>query len=273
MAVKSERLTILSEAEQFALYGLPDFDDGQRLDYLSLSESERVLASRRPSLCAKAYCALQIGYFKAKHAFFRFTWDDVQEDCAFVLTRYFDGQTFEPRAITQHEHYAQRAMIAELFGYRLWSADFLPPLTQQAAQIVRRDVTPGFIVAELIAYLNEHNIVRPGYTTLQTLISEALSAERRRLGNLLAEVLDGAAKDALAQLLVCDDTLSELAALKQDAKDFGWRQMAQEREKRARLELLYRIAKTLLPKLAVSQQNLHYYASLVNFYTVYEVMG
>lgn len=100
---------------------------------------------------------------------------------------------------------------------------------------MRRDVTPGFIVAELLAWLGEHKIVRPGHTTLQTLISEALSAERRRLGGLLAEVLDKTAKDALAQLLVRDDTLSELAALKQDARDFGWRQMVQERDKRAKL--------------------------------------
>lgn len=271
MATKNKLLTVLSEAEQYALYGLPDFDDGQRLDYLSLSESELALASSRPSLCAKAYCALQIGYFKAKQAFFRFTWDDVPEDGAFVLTRYFNDHAFEPQAITKHEHYTQRALIAEQFGYRLWSADFLPPLAQQVAQIVRRDVTPGFIVAELIAYLNEHKIVRPGYTTLQELISEALSTERRRLGGLLGQVLDGAAKAALAQLLVRDDTLSELAALKQDAKDFGWRQMAQERAKRARLEPLYRIAKALLPKLAISQQNLNYYASLANFYTVYDL--
>lgn len=271
MATKNKLLTVLSEAEQFALYGLPDFDDRQRLDYLSLSETERALACSRPSLHARVYCALQIGYFKAKQAFFRFTWDEVQEDCAFVLTRYFNDQAFEPHAITKHEHYTQRALIAALFGYRLWSAQFLPQLMQQAAQIVRRDVTPGFIVAELIAWLNEHKIVRPGYTTLQELISEALSIERQRLGRLLAEGLDGAARDLLAQLLVCDDTLSELAALKQDAKDFSWRQMAQEREKRARLEPLHRIAKTLLPKLAVSQQNLHYYASLAHFYTVYDL--
>ena len=56
---------------------------------------------------------------------------------------------------------------------------------------------------------------------MQTLISEALSAERRRLGGLLAEGLDKTAQEALAQLLVRDDTLSELAALKQDARDFG----------------------------------------------------
>jgi hypothetical protein len=271
MTNKSERLTVLSDAEQFALYGLPDFDDGQRLEYLSLSETELALAGSRPGLHAQAHCVLQIGYFKAKHAFFRFTWDDAQDDCTFVLTRYFNGQVFEPHAITKHEHYAQRTLIAQLFGYQLWSADLRPQLTQQAAQIVRRDVTPGFIVAELITYLNEHKIVRPGYTTLQTLISEALSAERWRLGGLLAEVPDGTAKDALAQLLVRDDTLSDLAALKQDAKHFGWRQMVQERQKRVTLESLYRIAKTLLPRLSISQQNLHYYASLANFYTVYDL--
>ena len=81
MANKSERLTVLSDAEQFALYGLPDFDDRQRLTYLSLSGPELALASSRPGLHAQVCCALQIGYFKAKHAFFRFTWDDAQEDC------------------------------------------------------------------------------------------------------------------------------------------------------------------------------------------------
>jgi hypothetical protein len=271
MANKSERLTVLSDAEQFALYGLPDFDDRQRLTYLSLSGPELALASSRPGLHAQVWCTLQIGYFKAKHAFFRFTWDDAREDCTFVLARYFKDQLFHGQTIAKHEHYVQRTMITELFGYRPWSADFLTQLAQQAAQIVRRDVTPGFIVAEFIAWLNERKIIRPGYTTLQTLISEALSAERGRLGGLLADMLDDEARKALAQLLARDDTLSELAALRQDAKNFRWRQMANEREKRARLEPLYLIARTLLPSLAVSQRNLHHYASLANFYTVYDL--
>jgi len=271
MATKNKLISVLSEAEQVALYGLPDFNDGQRLEYLSLSESELALACSRPRLHAQAYCAVQIGYFKAKHAFFRFTWDDAPDDRAFVLTRYFEGQLVQLEAITVYEQYAQRALIADLFGYRLWTSDFLAPLTQHAAQVVRRDVTPGFVVADLIVYLNEHKIVRPGYTTLQTLISAALATERRRLETLLAAALDAAATEALAQLLVRDDTLSALAALKQDAKSFGWRQMAQEREKRATLEPLYRIAKTVLPTLAISQQNLHYYASLAHFYTIYDL--
>lgn len=271
MPNKNKLLSVLSDAEQEALYGLPDFDDAQRLNYLALTETELALASSRPGLHAQVYCLLQIGYFKAKHAFFRFDWSEVEDDCAFVMSRYFHGEAFERKPITKHEHYTQRERVAELFGYQLWAAGFLPQLGQQATQTVRRDVTPGFVAAELIIWLNKHKIIRPGYTTLQELISETLSTERRRLGGLLAEVLDDAAKAALAQLLVRDDTLSQLAALKQDAKDFGWRQMIREREKRALLEPLHRIAKALLPKLGVSQQNLLYYASLANFYTVHDL--
>jgi hypothetical protein len=47
-------------------------------------------------------------------------------------------------------------------------------------------------------------------------------------------------KASLAELLAKDDTLSELAVLKQDARDFGWQQMARGRDKRTRLQPLYR---------------------------------
>ena len=147
MTTKSERLTVLSDAEQEALYGLPDFDDAQRLEYLALTETELALASSRPGLHAQVYCILQIGYFKAKHAFFRFDWSEVEHDCAFVLSRYFHGESFEHKPISKHEHYTQREWIADLFGYRPWAAEFLAQLAQQAAQTVRRDVMPGFIAA------------------------------------------------------------------------------------------------------------------------------
>ena len=268
---KNERLTVLSPAEQDALYGLPDFDDAQRLEYLALSEPQLALASGRTGLHYQAWCILQIGYFKAKQTFFRFTWEEVPDDLAFVLIRYFPGQTFEPQPVSTREHYAQRALIAQLFGYRLWTSDFLDHLVQQATQIARRDVTPSFIVTELIAYLNEYKVERPGYTTLQTVISQALVTERERLAQLLSTVLDEATTASLAELLVRDDTLSELAVLKQDARDFGWRQMARERDKRTRLEAPYQAAKALVPKLEISQQNVHHYASLANFYTVFDL--
>jgi hypothetical protein len=74
MAAKNRLLTVLSEAEQYALYGLPDFDDAQRPEYLALTETEQALTVSRPGSHAQVYCVLQIVFFKAKHAFFRFGW-------------------------------------------------------------------------------------------------------------------------------------------------------------------------------------------------------
>lgn len=89
MKQKNKLLSVLSDAEQEALYGLPDFDDTQRLESLALTETEWTLASSRPGLHAQVYCVLQIGYFKAKQLFFRFDWDEVDDDGAFVLHHYF----------------------------------------------------------------------------------------------------------------------------------------------------------------------------------------
>ena len=73
MLTKSERLSVLSEIDQFALYGLPDFDENQRFEYFAFTESELNIILDRKSLHNKIFCALQLGYFKAKQTFFRFS--------------------------------------------------------------------------------------------------------------------------------------------------------------------------------------------------------
>lgn len=253
------------------MYGLPDFDDAQQLEFLTMDESELALACSRRGPHAQIYCILQIAYFKAKHLFFRFGWKDVKDDCDFILRRYFGGAYLPDEFPTKHERYAQREKICALYGYRPWSSALSSQLEEQAIHIVRRDVTPGFIATELIIWLNAHKIIRPGYTTLQELVSRVLSDERRRLERILMEHLDEPTIAELDKLIERDDTLSRLAVLRQDARDFGWRQMRNEREKRAVLEPLHRKACEILPALNISQQNLLYYASLANFYTVYDL--
>lgn len=268
---KSGRLAILSGAEQEAVWGLPDFDDKQRQEFLSLYPGELILALGRPGLPAQVHCILQTGYFRAKQAFFRFTPEEVSDDVAFVMARYFSGRHFSGSAVTQHEHYVQRGMLASAAGYRLWSAEFVPDTEAQATLATSRDATPASVATELIVWLNRNRIVRPEYTTQQDIISRVLSAERRRLGESVDAALDGETRTALKKLLVKDDTLSGLTVLRQDAADFRWRQMATERRKRTLLAPLYRTAKALLPSLDISVQNLCWYASLVNFYTIYDL--
>jgi TnpA family transposase len=271
-AGNSGRLTVLSQAERNALYGLPDFDDFQRADFFAFTEAERAVADRRKGPVERLHCLLQIGYFKAKQAFFTFDGRDIPtEDVEFLLKRYFPGDTVALRPLRRNERYAQRAEIAGLFGYRPWSAADRPALIEMAALLARRDVTPTFILIEVLAFLKARRIVRPGYTTLQTIISDVLVAERRRLAPLIAEGLDTGTHAALQDLLVREGTLSELAALKQDAKHFGYQMMVAERQKHAALAPLHTAAKAILPRLGISRQNTTYYASLVHYYTIFDL--
>lgn len=265
----SKRLSILSEAETVALYGLPDFDDFQRAEFFAMTTAERALASRRPGLEAQVHCLLQIGYFKAKQAFFQFMLNDAPvADVAFLLQRYFHGRTLAPRRLNTNECYVPRREIAALFGYRLWSDRDLPALQDKAIRLTRTDVSPTFLLTELLAFLISQRIVRPGYTTLQNLIGGALTTERDRLERQVEKALDEVTCAAIQKLLVREDTLSALAAIKQDAKHFRPRMMARERQKRATLAPLYVLAKELLPSMNISRQNIAYYASLANFYTI-----
>ena len=61
MVIRSERLTVLSEVDQFALYGLPDFDESQRFEYFSFSEQELNLVLNGKYTRNKILCALQLG--------------------------------------------------------------------------------------------------------------------------------------------------------------------------------------------------------------------
>ncbi len=154
-ANNSKRLTVLSEAEKLALLSLPDFDDFQRAEYFTLIESELSLVLSRRDIPEQIYCLLQISYFKAKQTFFSFSFLDVPpEDIAFVLQRYFPGVTLEPRPVTHYEYYAQCNEIIGLVGFRLWLESDLSLFIDKAAKLARRDVTPMFILTELIAYLN-----------------------------------------------------------------------------------------------------------------------
>jgi TnpA family transposase len=274
----AKRLTIFTAAERLALYSVPDFDDFQRAEFLAFIDAELALADRRRGSVERLHCFLQLGYFKAKHAFFDLTTDTVPaEDIAFLAERYFSdlpASALTLRVLRRRERDAQRAEIARLFGFRLWSGADRPALVEAATELARRDMTPSFIGLELLAVLRDRKIVRPGYTTLQSMISTALTVERKRLNHLVETALDAQTVKALRDLLARTETLPELAALaelKKDARNFHYKMMTAERQKRATLAPLYQAAKALLPTLGISQHNISRYADLALSYTIYDL--
>jgi hypothetical protein len=273
MRAANKQLTILSESERAALYEIPELNYEQRLEFFTLTDKELQLALDCPSLSAKIHCILQIGYFKAVKMFYRLSWNEVdREDYLFIMQQYLVNQPIEQNSIIgKHEYYRQCGAISELFGYRLWNKSHQQLLYAHAHKVLARDMNPPFITMELLSYLQAQKIIRPGYTTLQTVISTAINMERKRLALVIENNLTDQDKQLLESLLIEEATLSRLAAIKQDAKDFKLQMMIEEREKMFVLRPIYQMAEKLIPNLKLSQQNMHHYANLINYYTIHDL--
>lgn len=53
-----EHLEVLTQAEQAAYYEIPDFNEDQRYEFLTLTQSELGLAMSRNTWSARVYCCL-----------------------------------------------------------------------------------------------------------------------------------------------------------------------------------------------------------------------
>ena len=217
----NKRLTILSEEEKCALYDLPDFNEAHQHEYLVFTVEEQKVIFSRSTLSAQLYCSLQFGYFKAKQMFFTFAWDEVpQEDIDFLKKCYFPSQKFTLNPITKYEYYEQIKQISNFYNYRLWSKDFTDQLYKFVVKTSKKDISISFILTELLQFLNNEKIIRPGYSILQQIISKAINTERERLGDIITKALNEQTKPLLKQLLSRDDVLSYLATLKTRLQKF-----------------------------------------------------
>src|SRR5438093_7050108 len=87
-------------------------------------------------------------------------------------------------------------------GYKLFSqAQDAPILLNKAEKLCRLSVNPVFIFRELLAEIASKKITRPGYSTLQKIISAALVAEQKRISQIFKEHLTAKEKERFLSLL------------------------------------------------------------------------
>ena len=75
----------------------------------------------------------------------------------------------------------------------------------------------------------------------------------------------------LQALLESDEGLYQLTILKHEPKDFSRKELRQEGERRRFFQPIYDFAQTFLSSSGVSNDSIRYYASLVQFYTIYKL--
>jgi hypothetical protein len=120
-------------------------------------------------------------------------------------------------------------------------------------------------------YLSEQCIVVPGYSFMQETVGKAITYEQNRLIAIMRNYFTQTDTEALKQLLKDSSGLYEITQLKHEPKDFTAGEIKREIDRGKQIQPLYRFAQKLLPKLGISNESVKYYASLVDYYSVYKL--
>jgi len=267
-----KRLSILSDDEIEALYGRPHFTHEEQLQYFALFPAEKELLHELRSVHSQTYFILQLGYFKAKHLFFIFEFHEVKEDLQSILDQHFPQTPIDDLStINKRTNLRQRRFILNFFNYRSCDTQERQKLEMRARFAARVSSKPIYVFRELMNTLTEQRIVAPGYSSMQDIVSNALTYEQNRLITIVSKQLEGTDRIALNALLDDSPGLYEITLLKHEARDFRLGEIKREIDRGEQIRPLYHLAQKLLPALDISNESIKYYASLVTYYSVFRL--
>lgn len=266
-----KRLRILGAEELDALYGRPRFTPEERQEYFTLSPPEKAALQPFHSLTSRLYYLVQLGDFKARQLFFVFSLHDVEEDARYLQDRYFATAPFRAEEISKVTRLKQQRVILALCNYRHCDAAARQQLATKAQQAARVCAKPIYVFRELWHFLTTQRLVAPGYTVLQELIGQALTAEQQRLITMVRAHLQPSDLTAFQRLLEEAPGLYAITQLMHEPKDFSAGEIKREIQRGTQLRPLYTLATRVVPALQISNESINYYASLVSYYSVYKL--
>ncbi|MDX2435714.1 MAG: DUF4158 domain-containing protein, partial [Acidobacteriota bacterium] len=207
----------------------------------------------------------------ARNPFFRFELPAVRNDADYLRRRYFDNVAVADLTVSLHTRQRHVEAILELFRYRQCALDERTMLETHARQMTRISSRPVYVLRELVDLLRRERVVLPGYTFLQDLVREALAFERKRLAGALEGLMSDEDARSIDRLLADDEGLHQITTIKRQPRDFTYQQLLREIERGQQLRTLFALAEQVIAKVELSAESVRYYASLVEFYTVYKL--
>ena len=272
MATDSRRLSILSGQELDDLYGLPRFTEDDRQLFFDLSPVEGEAVNAVHAISTAVHLTLQFGYFKAKRQFFVYAREAVLDDLDHIRGRYFPTRDLaEIKGLSKPTRLEQQYIILKLFDYQGCDVVAKAELEQKAQQAAMLSTQPIFILRNALQYLTHQRIVAPGDTYLQDMVGRVVSGARRRITDLLGYALTPAIEQQLEALLQADEGMYRISVLKPEPKDFSYGELRQEVARRKFFQPLYEFGQIFLASAGLPNESVTYYASLVQFYTVYKL--
>ena len=266
-----DRLKILNDGEIEELFSIPKIDMQDRELLFEITPEDKVYLAKQAIVENQINYLLQVGYFRAARKFYKFTFSGVKEDTQYIINRYFKGLNFPQSNTSKDKHYEAQDAILKIYNYQRYSNVFEPELNRQAKRLSTIDLKLGFVFDELLHYCELKQVIRPQYSTLQKLVSNAVTREENRLIIKLSRLLDMNIRKQLDSLVESTDTVSALSLLKKDPKSFATREMEGELSKKQDVTEIYKKSKHIISELDISRHNIQYYADLCEYYDSYRL--
>jgi hypothetical protein len=259
------RLQLLTEAEIEDLYARPDFNVAERDLYFSMNQQELDALGQYSTIKTRVAFILQLGYFKAKQQFFAFTFDDVRDDVAYIIAKYYEFKKATLSNIVRQVLSKQKNVILNLFGYQDWLLTQASLVDGHLCELLRYYPKGHDTFRQLMVYLENQKILLPTYRTMQDLFTRAFSKEKERLEKLILS-MPQAQQEKLSNLIKREDGITKLNVIRADQKNFKYTPIKEEAAKAAEIAELYKFAKEFIPALQLSKNAIRYYADLAEQY-------
>jgi TnpA family transposase len=261
-----KRLYLLSESEIENLYARPDFNSDERELYFSMDQMEIEALSHYATMKTKVSFILQLAYFKARHQFFNFAFEDVRSDVEYIKSKFFKSDdTVLIGSITRQGLNMQKKVILHLFDYKDFTGQS-DLIKTHLFELLRYYPKGHDTLRQLLAYLDNQKIIIPSYRTLQDLFTQAFSKENARLSQLVKLIPHSQQKE-LSELIAREDGISKLNIIRSDQKNFKYTAIKTEIDKALSIVGLYEFSKTFIPTLKLSRNAILYYADLAEQYS------
>jgi len=269
MSSNTQRIRLLNEYEVKAIYSLPCFTEAERHHYFALNLTEEA-ELKGPHFPSRIHFILQLGFFRAKHLLFDFTFRAVRDDVKYVITRYFPAEKIPKILPSRNSLASNNQHILALNHFIPYSKKIKKRIDEKLSQSIRHMNNPMEMLRELLQFMEHEKIVLPSYSTLQDLIGEAIMAEEKRLNDCVTHRVTKKTTILIDRLFTIkeDEAFYDLTLLKHYPKNFNFKMIQAELSKHKSYYPLYRFAKRFLPRLELSEQNITYYGSLVEHYQV-----
>ncbi len=268
----TEHIDLLSKTEITELYALPHFNEKERKLYFTIeSEEESRALNLYSNFKTRVYFILQLGYFKAKHRFFDFVFEDIPADVEYILFHFVKSKEIalagQP---SRHSISEQKRTILQLLDYRDWSPLYQHSIELYISELLRYYPKSHSALRQLLSYFDRQQIVVPSYRTLQNLFTKAYAAEEKRINQLISSIPDHK-QQLLSVLINREGNESPLNIIRGDQKDFNYTAVRTEIDKAESLADLYEFAKKFLPTLKLSKNAIRYCADIVEQYAAFRL--